>query len=136
MAATRNRPSEPTSSHWVLRRADQAAAAAFVLLGLAATFGWWLSQGGWRGRLIEVDTAPPQTATFQLDVNEAEWPELAELPGIGRTLAERIVENRRVQGPFVDHEDLRRVRGIGPKTLDRIRPHLRPMPEGRSLAGK
>jgi competence protein ComEA len=106
-----------------------------VLVGLAATVGWWLSQGGWRGQLIEVDRAPPQSAAFQVDINQADWPELAELPGIGRTLAERIVECRRADGPFVDLDDLaRRVRGIGPKTLDKLRPYLQPMPGGDNLA--
>ena len=62
-------------------------------------------------------------------------PELAELPGVGETLARRIVEVRRERGPFADHEDLRRVRGIGPRTLERLRPYLLPMAEsgGRCL---
>jgi hypothetical protein len=29
-----------------------------------------------------------------------------------------------------------RVRGIGPKTLEQIRPYLRPMPDGNALAGQ
>ena len=90
----------PSRSHWLLRHADQAGVAVLVLSGLAATIGWWLSQGGWQGRLVEVDRAGPQTAAFQVDINEADWPELAMLPGIGKTLAERIVASRREQGPF------------------------------------
>lgn len=120
--------------HWLLRRADQAGVAVLVAMGLMATVGWWVVHGGWQGRLIEVERAQPQTAAFQVDVNEAGWPELAQLPGIGKTLAQRIVQSRRTQGPFVDHDDLRRVRGIGPKTLEAIRPHLRPMADGRNLA--
>jgi competence protein ComEA len=126
----------PPARQWLLRRADQAGAAVFVLVGLAATVGWWLAQGGWHGRLIEVEQADPQTARFQVDINEADWPELTELPGVGRVLAERIVQSRQTDGPFADHEDLRRVRGIGPRTLDRMRPYLRPMPDARGLAGK
>ena len=98
--------------------------------------GWWIAHGGSRGRLIEVERAGPQTATFQVDVNEADWPELAQLPGVGKTLAQRIVQSRQTQGPFADHEDLRRVRGIGPKTLESIRPHLRPMADGRTVAAQ
>jgi competence protein ComEA len=126
----------PPRPHWLLRRADQAGVAVLVFLGLAATIGWWLSQGGWQGRLVERDRAGPQTATFQVDINQADWPELAMLPGIGKTLADRIVASRRERGPFLDHGDLRRVRGIGPKTLDGMRPYLRPMPDGGNLAGK
>jgi len=50
------------------------------------------------------------------------------LPEIGESLAKRIVESRDADGPFADHDDLQRVRGIGPKTLDRVRPYLLPMP--------
>jgi len=122
--------------HWLLRRADQTAVAALVVLALTATVGWWFSQGGWRGRLIEIDRAEPLVARFEVDINSAEWPELTMLPGVGETLAQRIVASRLSEGPFSDHDDLRRVRGIGPKTLERIRPYLRPMPGSGNVAGK
>jgi competence protein ComEA len=120
---------------WLLRRADQAAVGALVVAGLAAMGGWWVGHGGLRGRLIEVDRAAERTARFQVDLNAAAWPELAQLPEIGETLARRIVESRSVEGPFLDHEDLQRVRGIGPKTLEKLRPHLRPMPRHEAIAG-
>jgi competence protein ComEA len=121
--------------NWLLRRADQAGVAALVLLGLASVGGWWVAHGGCRGRLIEIDRAEPRAAEFQVDLNEADWPELVQLPGIGETLARRIVESRNRDGRFLDNEDLQRVRGIGPKTLDRIRPYLRPMPQHETIAG-
>ena len=126
----------PAGRSWLLRRADQLGVAVLVLVGLAAMGGWWISHGGWSGRLIELERAEPRTAQFQLDPNTADWLELALLPGIGETLARRIVEDRESRGPFVDHEDLMRVRGIGPKTLDRARPFLRPMPSQTALAGQ
>jgi competence protein ComEA len=127
----------PSLPHWLLRRADQATVAVLVLVGLAATMGWWIEQGGLQGRMIEVERAAPQTAQFQVDINQADWPELAELPGIGQTLAHRIVDARRTAGPYLDHDDLRRrVRGIGPRTLESIRPYLLPMPDGGNLAGR
>jgi competence protein ComEA len=116
---------------WLLRRTDQTAVAALVVGALAAMVGWWFSNGG--GRLIEVERAEPLTARFEVDVNAADWPEFMQLPGIGEKLAHRIVDTRKASGPFVDADDLRRVRGIGPKTLEQIRPYLRPMP-GRNVA--
>ena len=107
--------------------------AGLVLLGLASMGGWWVAHGGCRGRLVEIDRAEPLSAEFEVDLNEAEWPELAQLPDIGETLARRIVESRNRDGPFLDHEDLQRVRGIGPRTLDRVRPYLRPMPEHEAI---
>ena len=136
MTKTDSQTGSQSRPHWLLRRADQVTVAVLVLAGLGATVGWWVSQGGWRGRLIEVERAEPRTARFQVDVNQADWPELVQLPGIGPTLARRIVQSRQADGPFVDHEDLTRVRGIGPKTLEGVRPYLRPMVSGRSLAGK
>lgn len=86
--------------------------------------------------MIDVEMAQPQAASFEVDLNRADWPELAQLPGIGKTLAERILDSRNSEGPFVDHEDLMRVRGIGPKTLEAVRPYLRPMPPGSDMAGQ
>jgi competence protein ComEA len=47
--------------------------------------------------------------------------ELDALPGIGPVLARRIVEFRREHGPFRRVDELRAVRGVGPKLLERIR---------------
>jgi len=106
-----------------------------LLAAMAAMAGWWVSHGGLQGRLLEVEQAEPQTARFEVDINKAQWPELVQLPGIGEILAKRIVESRETRGPFVDHDDLRRIRGIGPKTLEGIRPYLRPIPDHRTVAG-
>ena len=115
---------------------DQAGVAGLVLLALLATVGWWIRQGGLRGSTVEFERAKPQVAQFEVDINSADWPELLQLPSIGETLARRIVESRERDGPFLDHKDLRRVRGIGPKTLETIRPYLRPLPERGAVAGQ
>ena len=120
----------------VLRAADQAAVAALVLAALVGMGTYWVVQGGPRGELIEIDRAEPLVARFQIDVNAAGWPELSQLPTIGETLARRIVESRDATGRFVDHEDLLRVPGIGPRTLERMKPYLLPMPDQRNVAAK
>jgi competence protein ComEA len=56
-----------------------------------------------------------------IDVNTASVQELQRLPGIGPTLAARIVEVRG-KAPFKTADDLRRVPGIGAKTMDKLRP--------------
>jgi competence protein ComEA len=117
----------PRHPHWLLRRTDQAVVAALVVVALVGMAGWWMAQGGWGGRLVEIDHAEPLVARFQVDINAAEWPELTQLPAIGPTLAKRIVESRRRYGPFASHDDLRRVPGIGPKKMEEIRPYLRPI---------
>jgi competence protein ComEA len=119
----------------LLRRADQAAVASLVAFALAGMGVYWFVNGGHRGELIEIDRAEPLTARFLVDINAAEWPELAELPDIGETLARRIVDSRAEGGRFGDHDDLLRVRGIGPRTLEKLRPYLLPMPDQEDVAG-
>jgi len=117
-----------------LRRADQATVAVLTLFSLGAIAAYWWAHGGHRGRLIEIDRAPPLKAEFRVDVNQADWPELAQLPGLGETLARRVVESRQRDGLFLGHDDLRRVRGIGPKTVDGLRPYLLPLPPSGTVA--
>ena len=59
-----------------------------------------------------------------LDINQASVTELAQVPGITQTLAERIVAQRNRLGGFAKVEDIRAVKGIGPVTLERLRPSL------------
>jgi competence protein ComEA len=118
---------ESKSPRTPLRRADQACAAAVLVIALAAMALTWLYRGGPRGGLIEIDRAPRREVDFKVDLNTADWPELALLPGVGRTLAQRIVASRELDGPFQRPEDLRRVKGIGPKTLARMTPYLLPI---------
>ena len=61
----------------------------------------------------------------RIDVNAASQTELESLPGIGPALARRIMDDRERFGPFATVESLTRVKGIGPKTLERLRPLIR-----------
>ncbi len=132
----RQQPSSPRERGLLLRRLDQVAVALLVLAALGGVGAYWTAQGGFQGRQIEIDRATPQSVAFEVDLNTAEWPELSVLPNIGETLARRIVQSREAEGPFSDVEDLQRVRGIGPRTLEQLRPYLRPIPPGGNVAGR
>jgi competence protein ComEA len=94
---------------------------AIILLLMGAHW----AQRAWHGaRLVEIDRLPAKAYELKLDINSATWVEWMQLEGIGETLARRIVTNRQESGPFAGVDDLRRVPGIGAKTLDEIRPHL------------
>ncbi len=56
-----------------------------------------------------------------VDINSANAQEIASLPFIGPVKAKSIVEYRNSHGPFRSVEDLKKVKGIGTKTLDKIR---------------
>jgi competence protein ComEA len=72
--------------------------------------------------------AEPSLRPGALELDRATAPEWERLPGIGPSLAARIVADRAERGPFRSPEGLLRVRGIGPRTLERIRPYLAPAP--------
>lgn len=117
-------PQRPT---WALRAYDQRTVAVLVLIGMAALSLCWLLAGGATGGLVDLDERASHPAEFRVDINAAGWPELAQLPGIGEKLARRIVESRERDGPFSSADDLRRVFGMGPKTLAKVRPYVLPI---------
>ena len=61
---------------------------------------------------------------FVLDPNTSPADSLELLPGVGRVLADRIVEYRQTK-PFRSEIDITEVKGIGPKLYERIKPYLR-----------
>jgi competence protein ComEA len=134
-AKPETKPDHPPWPRLVLRRIDQVAAAAVLAAALALLAGQWLWHGRLRGRLVEIDRAEPIAIKLQIDVNAADWPELCLMPGVGEQLAKRIVAERTDNGPFRDWNDLRRVRGIGPRTLEGMKPFLLPMADLEATAG-
>lgn len=56
-----------------------------------------------------------------LDLNHASADEISRLPGVGQSLARRIVEERERRGRFESSDNLRGVLGMGPKKLAALR---------------
>jgi len=59
-----------------------------------------------------------------VDINQADTEELQLLPGIGPVLAKRIIEYRQQYGEFSGATSLEQVKGIGPKTVQKIHYYL------------
>ncbi len=74
------------------------------------------------------DAAPaperPFATSRRVDFNRAGIPELMTLPGVGRTRAAAIVLHRVRYGPFRSVDDLTKVDGLGPATVERLRRYL------------
>jgi len=76
------------------------------------------------GAIPVVGTPVPEVATSTtelVNLNTASSAELETLPGIGPTTAQKIIEYREQNGPFVNTEDIINVSGIGPGTYERIK---------------
>lgn len=66
----------------------------------------------------------PKGTELRIDLNTATAADLERLPRIGPKTAERILAFRAAFGPLRSVDDLLGVKGIGPKTLDHLRPHV------------
>ncbi len=65
---------------------------------------------------------PVAAPARKININTASSAELELLPNVGPALAKRIVEDREKNGAYRNPRDLTRVKGIGPKILDKILP--------------
>jgi len=59
-----------------------------------------------------------------INLNTATSDELQQVPGIGPVIAEKILQMRKAYGPFKSVDDLRAIKGIGPKRLEKMRKYL------------
>ena len=76
----------------------------------------------------DVETKKKLTLTenrpLLLNINVASTKELQSLPSIGEKMALRIVEYREKHGNFSSVEQLTEVKGIGDKTLEKLKPFI------------
>ncbi len=61
---------------------------------------------------------------LKINLNTATYNELIKIPGIGKVLAERILKYREQKQRFLSLDELKEVKGIGAKTLEKIKPYL------------
>ena len=66
----------------------------------------------------------PEKKPELLNINNASAKELQSLPSIGENMAKRIIEFREVHGRFASVQELTEVKGIGEKTLEKLRPFI------------
>ena len=128
-------PAPDNRPRFWLRRGDQVFVGTLLSIAVVLVFVHWLRLSDWGRQTVEVDRLPAGEYQYAVDINEATWVEWAQFDGIGETLARRIVADRQSNGPFEGIDDLRRVRGIGPKKLAQIRPYLTLEP-AQATAGK
>jgi competence protein ComEA len=70
-------------------------------------------------------TAPTdRSMAYKIDLNAAGVNELMQVPNVGSATAAAIVRHREEFGPFKSVDELTRVKGIGPKTLEKVGPYF------------
>jgi competence protein ComEA len=106
------RLSWPFAAQWA---AGALVALTAMLLGWNA---WQYLPFGARPTELERDVG----LDYRVDLNRASRAELMQLPGVGKNLAERILHYREAHGSFRQVNELRKVPGIGPAMMERLRP--------------
>jgi competence protein ComEA len=96
-----------------------------VFLALLGWHAWSVQRGSCRPTNLEAGSL----ASASIDLNQADQAQLLQLPGVGENLAHRIEAYRTEHGPFRNVDELRRVAGIGPSLLEKLRPFVYVEPE-------
>jgi competence protein ComEA len=125
---------ETVESHFWLTRTDQVAFGLLSAAALVLLVVYWIRLSNWGTRTVEIERLPTRQYEFRIDANSATWVEWGQIQGIGDGLARRIVADREQNGPFRSVDDLTRVKGIGPKTLEHLRPWVRIAEESPPVA--
>jgi competence protein ComEA len=109
----------PSAPPPVWPRSAQVATALLLVVALVllAWHGFSRQRGSTRPTRLTAGELPAR-----IDLNRADRTQLLQLPGVGEKLADRILAYRaRVKG-FRRLDDLRRVPGVGPALMNRLRP--------------
>jgi competence protein ComEA len=99
--------------HDTQRRGEMTMTRTIMTIALAALLA---------GEVLAA--APAASATPKVNINSASVEQLQLLPRVGPALAQRIVEFREANGPFKSAAELIRVRGIGEKSFESLKPYL------------
>lgn len=78
----------------------------------------------YRYRDYAIEQKSLQVKSYKINLNLASFEDFDALPGVGPKLAKVIVDDRATNGRFNSVEDLKRVKGIGDKKFQTIKPYL------------
>ena len=70
---------------------------------------------------LDVQSPVTDQSVFPININTASKETLMELPGIGETKAQAIIDYRNQHGPFTELEQIQEVSGIGPATFEKLK---------------
>jgi comEA protein len=73
---------------------------------------------------VPVALAKKKPPAHPININTAGATELEQVPGIGPSTAQKILDTRKSYGHFKSVDDLLSIKGIGPKKLEKMRKYL------------
>ena len=77
-----------------------------------------------QGAVEKTSVAQESLLASKVDINNADETMLISIPGVGPATATRINNYREANGPFRSVDELLKIKGIGPKVLEKIRPFV------------
>jgi comEA protein len=100
-----------------------------VIAGLPAPRDSGAAQGLLTGDTLGAEeTLSKQSQKYfpvqKININQASQQALEKLPNIGPAMARRIIDYRAAKGGFKKTDELRKVKGIGPKRLSQLMEHV------------
>ena len=106
--------------------ADAADAASAGDDGAGSSAGQGRARGRASGNAAKghAQNADASPRAAKISINKASAANLETIPGIGPSTAQHIVADRAQHGKFKRLEDLMRVKGIGKKKFEKIKPHI------------
>jgi competence protein ComEA len=113
----------PSSFLWLTNRDQLLVVIVSVVVVILLAVKWQKLRYVDRSELIVQRSS--EDIGYQIELNSATWVELTQLLGVGPVTAKRIVSDREEFGPFSSIDDLQRVKGVGPKTVEKNRRWLR-----------
>jgi comEA protein len=126
---------------WGMTRAERGV-ILFLVAGLLLGMGvWWFRSDVQPLPMIKEETPRSSERSHQsietdeagfthspiypISINRSTSQELQNVPGIGPVTAGRIIDFRIQNGPFRSLGDLMEVKGIGSKTMEKIKPYIK-----------
>jgi len=107
-----------------LRDDDQWIVLGLLVCLALCVLAWlWFFEFG-KVNVAKISDPLVRELRYQVDLNHAPRSELLQLPGIGATLAERIVEYREEVESYQDVADLIKIQGIGAKKRESALPYV------------
>lgn len=123
---------------------NETAVMLFLVASFIAGAGIWIYRHRWAPLPEPKEESSVQGGIFQtnhkakeindpdddidilrISLNKANSKELEQLPGVGPVIAARIIQYREQHGGFSSLQELIEVKGIGEKTVEKIKPYLK-----------